>query len=200
MFDLAIWYRCVGGFIGTGSTTLGRLRWSLTMACYMTLVSLVHHEGWAQALIILAATTLTTFVGRLISHSRFQATASIGNSLGMTVVTLLRMVLILAPYAMVDWLDLSGFDYWRLLGAVFCIMSGVGYYVGNKYLAGKDCGIYFRNTHSQWIISPANTNWVNKSSDPAMILDQCAVTGSEWGELITGFGYQCMFVSALVMP
>lgn len=199
MFDLAIWYRCVGGFIGTGSTTLARLRWSLTMACYMTLVSLVHHEGWVQALIILAATTLTTFVGRLISHSRFQATASFGNSLGMTVVTLLRMVLILAPYAIVNWLDLSGFDYWRFLAAVFCVMSGVGYYVGWKWLNGKDSGIYFRNTHRQWRIGDVVAITV-PVSNPAYMLDQAAVSGSEWGELITGFGYQCMFVSALVMP
>jgi hypothetical protein len=199
MFDLVIYYRMVGGFIGTGSTTLGRLRWALTMGAYMALVSLVHHEGWAQTLIVWAACSVMAFLGRLISHSRFQATASFGNSLGMTLVNLLRMLLILAPYAVADWLNLAGFDYWRLFGAVFCVMSGVGYYVGNKYLNGKDCGIYFRNNHSQWRINPQTIVPTSVPLDPACILDQAAVGGSEWGELITGFGYQAMFIMTLVM-
>lgn len=199
MFDLAIYYRMVGGFIGTGSTTLGRLRWAVTMAFYMMLVSLVHHEGWAQALIVLVTCTFTTFLGRLIGHSRFQASASLGNSLGMGVVNLLRVMLIVAPYSVGNWTHLSDFHQERLALGLFGLLSGAAYYVGNKWLNGKDSGIYFRNTPKQWRINPQTD--IATIPNPSNILDQAAVDGSEWGELLTGLlCYQAMFVCALVMP
>lgn len=200
MFDLAIYYRMVGGFVGTGNTQVARMRWAFAMACYMTLVALVHHLPWLSCGIVFGGTLIGTFLGRLISHSRFQATASFGNSLGMAVVNILRLALIVAPYAFVsNWLN-GGL-------VLFGAMSGVAYYIGNKYLNGKDSGIYFRNTHEQWHISvpPSQTGEVFTISMPGTtpeqnILDQAAVGGSEWGELLTGFlVYQLMYVAALVL-
>jgi hypothetical protein len=115
----------------------------------------------------------------------------------MTVVNGLRMLLIVAPYCVTDLAHFDGFALWRFLLVVFCVVSGIGYYVGNRWLNGKDCGIYFRNTHAQWRI--ADNTGIGVMIDPTIILDQCAVGGSEWGELITGYGYELMFLTALVM-
>lgn len=198
MFDLAIWYRSVGGFMGLGSTTLARVRWSCVMGAYMGFASLVHHEGIPQAALVLVGSAFGTFLGRLIGHSEFQATASLKNSLGMALVNMVRLLLIVFPYTMTNWLNMSGFQPWRFTLVLFGIGAGIAYYIGNKYLAGKDSGIYFRNTKTQWAISiPPSGVPIN----PPNSLDQAAIGGAEWGELLTGeLVYQLMFVTALVMP
>lgn len=204
MFDLAIYYRMVGGFVGTGSTFLARLRWSLTIAAYMTFAAYVHYTHNQPALYlayIFVLVTLGAFIGRLIPHARFQATASIGNSLGMAAVNLARLALIVVPYAW--W-----FDYRRFTLIAFGALAGIAYYVGNKYLAGKDCGIYFRNQHTQWHIDaipvPSDTQLVVTLPNTVIadnLLDRCATGGSEWGELLTGMlVYELMFIIALALP
>jgi|GEM_PF-4476416 len=203
MFDLAIYARMVGGFIGTGSTTLGRLRWALTIGCYMAFVSVVHHQQWVATASIFVLCALGTFLGRLIPHAAFQATASLFNSLGMAAVNATRVFLIVVPYAVINWNTVYSdpfavrFDLDRLLLALLGIMAGVAYYVGNKWLDNLDSGIYFRNTHSQWRIADTG---IAVGIDPSLILDQAAVAGSEWGELLTGwFVYELMFITALVL-
>lgn len=204
MFDLAIYYRMVGGFVGLPNTFLARLRWSIIMGCYMFLLSLVHHEGYAQGLIVLTGGALGTFLGRMIPHARFQATAGLKNSLGMAAVSVVRLSLILVPYIV----ELDGVHLWRCLLIGFGGFSGVAYYVGNKYLDGLDSGIYYRNEHTQYRISVTNPVFVAPpnslpapiSNDSPKALNQAAVGGNEWGELLTGFlSYQLMFVFALVM-
>jgi hypothetical protein len=167
MFDLCIYYRMVGGFVGTGSTFLARLRWSLTIASYMLLLSIVHHQGYAPGFIVFAGSAIGAYLGRLIPHARFQATASLFNSLGMAAVNVARLALILVPYIY--------YDVTRLILAGFGLLAGVAYYVGNKYLAGKDSGIYYKT-------------------------DVFAKGGSEWGEVLCGLlVYELMFITALVM-
>lgn len=200
MFDLAIYYRMVGGFVGTGSTQLARLRWSFTMGCYMALLSMVHHEGYTQAALVFVACALGAFLGRLISHSRFQATASAINSLGMAVMTMLRLALLVLPYSITSMATVSGLQPWRLLLVLFGMGAGIAYFIGNKYLAGKDSGIYYRNNHGQWRINSANGVSNAIDTDQSQFLDQAAVGGSEWGELLTGWlAYELMFVFALVL-
>lgn len=189
MFDLAIWYRTAGGFLGLGSTFLCRLRWAIIMAVYMVVLAVSHHMEWWQVLVVAVGSTVGAFFGRLIPHARFQATASLGNSLGMAVVNVLRLALIVAPYAF--------FEPIRACLVAFGVLAGVAYYVGWKYLDGRDSGIYYRNNHKQWRISCDGVGTVV----PGEGLDQAAVGGSEWGELLTGFlTYELMFICALVLP
>lgn len=201
MFDLAIYYRMVGGFVGLGSTTLTRIRWALTIAVYMTFVSICHAESPLRWLLVFCGVFVGGFVGRLIPHSAFQSVASIKNSIGMTVVEAIRLALIVVPYAFTDW---TGFGYTleRLLVIVLAVGAGVAYYVGNKYLAGKDYGVYYRSQHSQFIIADVpNVAAALAQPVPAgSTLDQCAVGGTEWGELLTGFFcYQAMYMALLVL-
>lgn len=198
MFDLALYYRMVGGFVGLGSTTLTRIRWALTIAVYMTFVSICHAESPLRWLLVFFGVFVGGFVGRLIPHSAFQSVASIKNSIGMTVVEAIRLALIVVPYAVTDW---TGFGYTleRLLVIVLAVGAGVAYYVGNKYLAGKDYGVYYRSQPTQWAIAnlPVGTS---VPVPPAAVLDQCAVGGTEWGELLTGFFcYQAMYIALLVL-
>lgn len=191
MFDLAIYYRMVGGFVGLGPnmTTWCRLRWAVTIGLYMAFAALVHHEGNMQVLLTLSGCTIGAFLGRLIPHARFQATAGLANSLGMAAVNLARLALIVVPYAY--------FDARRMLLVGFGALAGIAYYVGNKYLHGKDSGIYYRARSQQWRVSVAGVG----QALPGEALDQCAIGGSEWGELLTGWlVYELMFVVALVIP
>lgn len=188
MFDLAIYYRMVGGFVGLGPnhTTECRLRWAFTMACYMALVGLVHHLAFYMVLTIMPATIMGAYVGRLIPHARFQAGASLGNSLGMAAINVARIALIVAPYAFFS-------SWWHMGLAAFGVLAGVAYYAGWKWLDGKDSGIYWRNADTQY-----QTGFPSGVGAPYM-LDHAAWGGSEWGELLTGWlVYQAMFVVALV--
>lgn len=196
MFDLAIFYRMAGGFVGLGSTTLTRVRWAFIIAVYMTFVSIVHHEAPLAWLIIFLGTFAAGYVGRLIPHSMFQNTASIGNSIGMSLVTVIRLGLILLPYLEIC----SVFHSARLLSLTCAIGAGIGYYIGNKYLNGKDCGVYYRASHEKWRISSYGITTLSQTP-PAHTecLNQCAVGGTEWGELITGFSYQAFYMLLLVL-
>lgn len=199
MFDLSIYYRMVGGFIGLGSTTLTRVRWALAIAIYMTFVSMVHHESPLRWLLVFVGVFAGGFVGRLIPHSAFQSVVSIKNSIAMMIIEAIRLALIVVPYAFTDWI---GFEYSleRLLVIALAVGAGVAYYIGNKYLDGKDYGAYYRAQHAQWAIGnqPAGTSVPVPAN---AVLDQCAVGGTEWAELLTGFVcYQVLYMALLVLP
>lgn len=198
MFDLAIYYRMVGGFVGLGSTTLTRVRWALAIAIYMTFVSIVHGESVGRWALVFGGVFVGGFVGRLIPHSKFQNVASIPNSIAMTIIEAIRLALIVVPYAFTDWTGF-GYTFERLLVIALAVGAGVAYYVGNKYLNGKDYGVYYRAQHSQWAI--ANVPVVMASPvGQGGTLDQAAVGGTEWGELLTGFFcYQVMYMALLVL-
>lgn len=203
MFDLAIYYRMVGGFVSTGSTSLARWRWSLTLGAYMAFVTIVHHEGIVAMASVFVLCSIMAYVGRLIPHALFQASASLLNSLGMASVNIVRLFLVLVPYSVINWHTVytspvdTSFDVFSLALSALGIFAGVAYYVGNKWLDGKDVGIYFRNTHSQWRIS----EYAQPYGTTTSFLDQAAVLGSEWAELLTGwFVYELMFLIALVLP
>ena len=209
MFDLAIWYRSVGGFMGLGSTFWARMRWSLIMALYMAFATLVHHQAPLQIAAVFVTVTIGTYLGRMIPHDFFQAKASVLNSLGMAVVNIARLALIVLPYAVMNWVYILHnpaviwqspsfiiLDLWRLYLVGFGVMAGLAYFVGNLYLHGKDVGIYYRNTHEQ------TTTGDFIPAPPAInCLDHAAWGGSEWGELLTGeLVYELMFLTALVLP
>ena len=204
MYDLAISYRMVGGFIGTGQTQIGRLRWAATMALYMAFASVVHHQPWLVTGFVFAACFVGTFLGRLIPHGVFQATASLWNSLGMAAVNIVRVALIVAPYALTFhdgkvWMSVD-----RMSLSALGVLGGVAYYIGNKWLNDVDSGIYFRTTHLQWRIGKNPSQCPSPAGYPdpmtAGILDQCAVGGSEWGELLEGWMvYELLFLVALII-
>lgn len=201
MFDLAIFYRMAGGFVGMGSTTLTRVRWAMTMGLYMAFVSMVHGEGPMRWMMVFIAVFIGAFVGRLIPHAKFQSVASIPNSIGMTIVQALRLALIVVPYAVTNWVGF-GYSVERLMVIGLAVGSGIAYYVGNKYLDGEDFGIYYRASLKEWRISSYGiTTLAQTPAAPAECLDQCAVGGTEWGELLTGFlCYQAMYMLLLVLP
>lgn len=188
MFDLAICYRMVGGFVGLSSTSLARLRWSITIAIYMMFAAAVHGDGIVALAAIFFSVLTGAYIGRLIPHARFQNGASLYNALGMALIGLARVTLILLPYAVYG-------HPWAGVVASIGILQGAAYYAGWKWLDGRDSGIYFRNKPEENRIPetfPAGSSPV--------YLDQCAVSGGEWGELLTGFVYQAMYLIILVMP
>ena len=195
MFDLAIFYRMVGGFVGFGTSTWStfwcRLRWALTLGAYMAFAAIVHHQPALEVLEVFLGVSVTAYLGRLIPHGLFEASASLKNSLGMAVVNVLRLSLILAPYAY--------FEPSRIVLVVCGLNAGVAYYIGWKWLNNRDIGIYFRNTNQQCHISQL-PYLISSPVNPEQVLDQAAVGGGEWGEVLTGFMvYQTMYLLALVI-
>ena len=198
MFSLATYYRMVGGVVGTGSTILARLRFALTMALYMAFLCCTHHDDMLTLLVVLAGCFVTTFAGRLIPHSKFEGMASIGNSIAMTVINAVRLGLIVAPYLFAELFTQGQFHLLRVLPVAFAVFSGIGYYAGWKWLNGKDMGLYWRDSHTQYQISVPPAPMPVAVGDTTR-LNECAVGGSEWGEVITGLGYQLFFVALLVL-
>lgn len=192
---LAILYRMVGGFIGLDNTCITRLRWAIPMGAFMAYASIVHHEETGRSVAVFVLCTVMAYLGRLIPHAAFQASASIYNSLCMAAIGMARLALIVAPYATADW--------HRMGLVVFGAFQGLAYYIGWTYLHNLDSGIYFRNTRAQWHIKPYFYDPVFPASaipNPAECLDQAAVSGAEWGELLTGMlVYQLMYIVMLVM-
>lgn len=200
MFDLAIFYRMAGGFVGMGSTTLTRVRWAMTMGLYMAFVSMVHGEGPMRWMMVFIAVFIGAFVGRLIPHAKFQSVASIPNSIGMTIVQALRLALIVVPYAVTNWVGF-GYTFERFLVIGLAVGSGIAYYVGNKYLDGHDFGVYYRGSPQQYYVSLNLPAGISADPNPKTKLEQCAVGGTEWGELLSGFlCYQAMYMLLLVLP
>lgn len=212
MFDLAIYYRMVGGFIGTGSTFQARLRWAITIGLYMGFATLVHRQPIQQVCCVTLLCGLGGFLGRLIPHAMFQWPASILNSLGMALVGLVRAALVVVPYAVGWWPSMLSGEWMGMITIRFYLiafgaLAGIAYYVGIKYLNGKDSGIYFRAKHSQWRTNslPSDGHQISINLPNTLpednVLDEAAIGGSEWGELLTGWWcWQLMYVAALVMP
>lgn len=215
MTTLAISARMVGGFVGTGHTFEARARWALTMGSFMAFATAVHHQGWWAALIVFILSTIGTYLGRLIGHSPFQNGIAWWQTLGMCAVGVARLALILMPYAVMNWagfveapvlfithpLVMFDLNLWRV-GMIACgLWMGVAYRVGIP-LDGQDCGIYYRRTADQWRIASASPEMlVAIPNDNPEALDQCAVGGTEWGELLTGWMvYDLPYVAMLLMP
>lgn len=210
---LAIAYRMVGGFIGTGSTFLSRLRFCLTIGLFWAFLCLTHHQGLGQAFYVLWLCSVMAYVGRMISHSKYMGVASLHNALMMAVIGFGRLAMIMLPYAVLNWWDVFAnlthplaawdvlsFSWARFAVALFGVLEGVAYFIGNKYLDQKDSGIYFRNTPHQWRINAAPYTIHDGNADPSEVLDCAAVGGSEWGELLTGVGsYQLPYMLLLVL-
>lgn len=180
MFDLALWYRTVGGFLGTGSTFLARLRWSIVMGCYMGFAALVHHQSIEECILILLGAGIMTYVGRLMPHAKFQGAASLKDTLGMSVIGLLRVTMIVLPYAAIT-MPFEPNHLWRLFLGLFGLLMGPAYYVSWKFLTITQSGLIYQLT----------------DADEKQYF---ARNGGEWGEVLTGeFAYQLMFLTALVM-
>lgn len=200
MFDLAIYYRMVGGFIGLGPnrTQETRLRWAVTIACYMAFAALVHRESIPTILMVYLLVFAGGFLGRLIPHAVWQGQAILKNALVMALIGFVRISLIVAPYMVTDYFH-PHVQYWRGLLCLFGLFQGAAYYIGNKYFDGKDAGFYFRTRSEQWRIRQMPV-YPQVDMNVSTELDQGALGGSEWGELLTGWlAYQLMFISALVL-
>lgn len=197
----------VGGFVSTGHTQIARVRWCVTMGLYMAFLAMTHHEGWGNALVVLLLVTAGTFLGRMIPHGQFESVASLWNSLAMGLITVVRMALIVVPYAVTNWptvlgspLQLANIVEWqpiRLIVIGLGLLAGAAYYAGNAWLDGEDVGLYYRSNKSQWRMRlPKDTE-----ADKANAMDQCAVGGTEWGELLTGnFVYKLSYMALLLLP
>lgn len=203
-----IWYRMVGGFVGLGPnhTFECRARFALGVGAYMAFLAAVKQRPYLDIAAVFIICTLTSFLGRLIPHARFQATASLGNSLGMAAVGIARLALIIAPYVLTinfeDWQHITPMmitlDPWAAGVSLLGALQGVAYYFGNKNLDGADSGIYWRNKHSQYRI---HQGVILPDENPDDFLDQAAVGGSEWGELLSGiFVYDLPYKILLLLP
>lgn len=206
MLDLTLNYRMVGGFLGTGSTFLARMRFCSIMAGYMALACLVHHQGWAQTGIVLPLCFFGAYLGRLIPQTPWMGEASLRNAALFAVIGLARWALIVAPYSVMNWVDvfqnpeLIDVNMTRLAVSLFGLMTGLCYFIGNKWLENVDSGIYFRNKHSQWRIGMP-VEGQPPCISPDWALDQAAGGGTEWGELLTGFmSYEVPYFLLLVLP
>ena len=144
---LAFCYRCRGGFISLGNTQYARLLfWVLPIIISIAPISFI----WGVPCGLLA------FAGLMIPHSAFQGSDSLKCVIGMAIIGLIRLALILSPLAvfhpMIELFSIAG------------LLSGLGYYVGWRWLNGK---------------------MFLKISDTS----HCALTGSEYGELFTGAAF-----------
>lgn len=169
---LTLFYRMVGGFIGTGSTFKARLIWSLAAGLYMGFAAVVQ-EMWVGEVILVALTSaVLAYLGRLIPHARFQGEASIKNTLGMSLIGFVRMAMLVTPIALVKF-PLAQAAYTGLF-------SGVAYFIGWKFLHNVDSGFYFHHKDGR--------------------KDIFALGGSEWGEVLTGLlVYQLGFTVLLLL-
>jgi len=117
-------YRCRGGFLGTGSTFLARLLfWAIPVAVWGLCAD------WQVGLLC----GVMAYVGLLIPHSIFQSNNSLFSVVGMAGVGLARMLLILAPIAY--------FIPSVLIVLPLAMLQGLAYYIGWTFLNGVDSKI-----------------------------------------------------------
>ena len=144
-FILGFLYHCRGGFIALGSTFLARLVfWALPIALVILPISWM----WAIPCGMLA------YLGLLIPHAWAQADTKPLHIVGMAGIGLARLAMILVPLAV--------FNPWVELFSLAGLLSGLGYYIGHKWLEAKVVKLF------------------GKSLTP---------DGAAWGELFTGFAY-----------
>jgi hypothetical protein len=158
-------YRCRGGFIGLGHTQLARLIWwALPVALAMTGVLLANGSVFLTSLDAGAASGALAFVGLLIPHAEFQGKDNPAQSMtGMALVGAVRCALIMIPIAP------HVFAMWFL--PLFGAMAGPAYRHAWRFLDGIDSGISVPSID----IFGFRT-----------IAGHFAVTGGEWGEVLTG--------------
>jgi hypothetical protein len=143
-FALAFFFRCRGGFIGLRNTQAARALW------------------WALPVALATANPLCgagAFLGLLIPPGKFEGDASLKSILGMALIGTAQALLILGPMA-----------YARppaLLAAPFGALRGLAYFIGWRFLDGRDGGLRFAHSDGT--------------------SDVFARGGSEWGEVLTGF-------------
>jgi hypothetical protein len=153
---LAFCFRCRGGFTGLGNTQAARLLW------------------WALPVALATLNPLCgvgAFLGLLIPPGKFQNDASLKSVLGLTIIGFVQALFILGPMA-----------YERpetLLAAPWGALRGLAYFIGWRFLDGKDSGLRF--LHGDGTV------------------DVFAKGGSEWGEVLTGFFFGFMIVLAGVL-
>lgn len=203
MFDLAIYYRMAGGFVGFGNkpidTQFARLRWAAAITFYMLLCMVVHRDNPLTVVMATPMVFAGAFMGRLIPHAAWQGMTNFKSNLYMSLIGLARVSLVVMPYAVINFIHFD-VSFWRLGLIAFGLLQGTAYYLGNKYLEGKDAGFYYRTKHEQWRIRQVPV-YAQVDQNTATELDQGALGGSEWGECLTGFMvWQLMYVAALVMP
>ena len=156
-------YRCRGGFIGTGSTTVARMLWWATpTATLVTSLAQAHSAGpWNW--VLFAFIFLLAWVGLLIPHGWCQDRGIIRNTdmgcIGGWRAVILSLALI-----------------WVLPGSVLTVwgggaLSGLGYWIGWEKLDGRELIVWH----------PTNTR-----ADDGSNHDHFAISGSEWGEVLTG--------------
>lgn len=190
-----IWYRMVGGFIGLGPnhTFECRIRFAIGVGVYMAFLAAVKQFPLIEICDVFFSTILLAYAGRLIAHSEYQSVASFKNGLMMGLIGTVRLALILTPYALLYQLN-----WFALSISLMGLFQGFAYYSGLKYLDGADSGIYYRNYASQYQI---HRGVKLPDEDPASFLDQGAVGGGEWGELLTGiFVYDLPYKILLLIP
>lgn len=128
----AFYYRCRGGFIGTGSTTLARcVFWAVPVGMFM-------HNPLCGVL---------AFLGLLIPHAWAQADAKPIHVAGMAAIGMARMILILMPIIYISPV--------AILATLTGLGSGLGYALGYGPLSGKSIGIELNgdnlvSTPSSW--------------------------------------------------
>ena len=142
----AFLYRARGGFVHMSGTNVARwCLWCSPLALYAFIVGLRLTAYEAAGIAVM--TFLTTWLGLLIPHGRFQADAKAKSIVGMMAVGAVRGLLIGAPLAV--------FFHEYLTLAVFGAFSGLAYLVGWKFLHGKDShvtfhGAVFAKGGSEW--------------------------------------------------
>lgn len=157
----AFLYRCRGGFLGTGHTQLGRLiYWVIPVGIWAVF----------QNPLLAPACALTAFLGLLIPHSKYMASATFKSVAGMGLIGMARLSLILAP--------LAYYSPVVLIFAPLGLLSGLGYYIGWKYLHGIDSRIYSKGY---------SLLGISFTSGPF------AIAGCEWGEVFTGAAFGLAF-------
>lgn len=115
----AIFYRCRGGFEGTGRTQLGRLiYWVIPVAVWASFINPM--VGWLCGIM--------AFVGLMIPTDEFQNDASALSVAGMAGIGFGKMLFILAP--------LAYFNPNILIYAPIGFLQGAAYYIGWKFLNG----------------------------------------------------------------
>ena len=126
-------YRCRGGFLPTGHTQVARLiYWALPVGAW---------AAFHSPMLIAPVCALAAFLGLLIPHSPFMADASAKSVIGMALIGMARLALILAP--------LAYYHPWIMAYAPIAGLSGLGYYIGWKWLNGVSLG-KFATTGSEW--------------------------------------------------
>ena len=175
-------YRMVGGFAKPRSTFLCRLRWAVTVAAYMAFAAAVHHQSGLEIALVGFLTIISAYIARLYDNSNEVTAGHWYHVLKMSLIGMGRLTVTLLPYALVS-VPFGSDHLPRLALGLMGLLQGLCYYVGWTHLHNVDSGIYYRNHHEQWHIEAVQV----VPSGPETLLDQCALVGDQWGELLTGF-------------